>query len=842
MEVRADHRSSKPSSGAAILATFIPTFTTACIYVAIFWAIRSTYKKIYAPRTFLGTVPAKHRTPEIRPNGNKWFKDFRNLPDHFVLQHNSLDTYLFLRFFKLIIAICFVGVLLTWPVLLPVNVNAGGSARELDRLSFSNVDNNDSLWAHTIIAWLFFAFIFAVLVYERLRLVGIRQAHYLNEPHSERLSARTVLFTNVPHDALLPDNLERYFGKEAQRAWPVKDAGDLEDLVDARKAAAIDLEGVEFDLIHKAAKRTGARDVETGTSVPQHERPATRNPPLIGSKSDAITSKRQAVVDLDKKIATHRLAPSRTLPEQAGIFVAFVDQAAAHRAYENIRFKLPAIPFAERYLDVQPKEVLWKNLTMPTSIRLTKSSAALAFVIVFTIFFSIPIGLIGTLSNAEYLADEVSWLAWIKDLPPVILGLLTGLLPPFLVSEFTSYVPKLFRHIARLSGEPTIRQAELLTQAWYFVFQVFQVFLVTTFSSGAAAVVGKIMRDPQSAPDLLAESLPKASNFYLTYIILQGTTGAADNLLNYSDLFEYLFYVRFWDKTPRQKFQDYAQMKGFNWAKLLPKFTNMFVIAVVYSVIAPLVLGFATVGFSIFYLAYRYNCLYVYQSKIDSHGEAYRRALQQMTTGIYLAELCLIGLFGARQAGAQTTLMVVLLVLTAIANLIADRVLKPLEILLGLDGWTDQEVPLLAQEDNIDQDDDHNLHIASHYRRMGMTKVPRSVANRMIAACDAVITSARANCRSWLVDPSARIDEDENTSLDEETLKNAYTNPAFTSKVPKLWIPRDPEGIVSKEEIQLNKDAGIPSTDESASIDKQGRLRWEQEFEKVPIWKAPSLI
>lgn len=840
MDVRADHRSSKPVSAAAILATFVPTFITACVYIGIFWSIRSTYKKIYAPRTFLGTVPAKHRTPEIRQNGNKWFKDFRSLPDHFVLQHNSLDTYLFLRFFKLIIVICFIGVLLTWPILLPVNANAGGNAEELDTLSFSNVANNNSLWAHTVVAWLFFGIIFAVLVYERLRLVGIRQAHYLNEPHSERLSARTVLFTNVPHDALLPENLERYFGKEAQRSWPVKDAGDLEDLVEARKAAAMDLESAEFDLLVRAAKRS---DVENGRSVPQHQRPATREPPLIGSKIDAITSKRQAVIKLDEKITAHRLAPSRTLPEQAGVFVAFLDQAAAHRAYEHIRFKTPAIPFADRYLDVQPKEVLWKNLTTPTSVRLTKSTAALAFVIVFTIFFSIPIGLIGTLSNVGYLAEQVSWLAWIKDLPPVVFGLLTGLLPPFLISEFTSYVPKLFRHIARLSGEPTLRQAELLTQAWYFTFQVFQVFLVTTFSSGAAAVVSQIMKNPQLAPSLLAENLPKASNFYLTYIILQGTTGAADNLLNYSDLFEYLFYMRYWDKTPRQKFQDYSQMKGFNWAKLLPKFTNMFVIAVVYSVIAPLVLGFATIGFSIFYLAYRYNCLYVYQSKIDSHGEAYRRALQQMMTGVYLAELCSIGLFGARKAGAQTTLMIVLLVLTAVANLTIDRILKPLEVLLGVDGWAEQEVPLLAQEDDINPEDHPNLHIASHYRRMGLTKVPRPIAHRMIAACDVIISSARAHCRSWLSDPSARIEaEDEDTTLDEETLKNAYTNPAFTAKTPKVWIPRDLDGAVSKEEIQLNKEAGIPSTDESASIDGKGRLHWERDFEKVPVWKAPSLI
>ena len=92
--------------------------------------------------------------------------------------------------------------------------------------------------------------------------------------------------------------------------------------------------------------------------------------------------------------------------------------------------------------------------------------AALAFIIVFTIFFAIPVGLISTLSNVKSLANRYDWLDWINRLPPWILGLLTGLLPPYLVSEFVSYVPKLFRHVAKRAGEPTVPQAELKTQAW----------------------------------------------------------------------------------------------------------------------------------------------------------------------------------------------------------------------------------------------------------------------------------------------------------------------------------------------------------------------------------------
>jgi len=520
------------------------------------------------------------------------------------------------------------------------------------------------------------------------------------------------------------------------------------------------------------------------------------------------------------------------------VFVTFKSQAAAHRAYQRITLS-PRLPVQDRFLAVQPKEVLWHSVEMSTSRRLSKASLALIFVIAFTIFFSIPVGLIGTISNVKYLADRVSWLSWLNDLPPTVIGLLTGLVPPYLTSWFVSYVPKLFRHVAKLSGEPTTPQAELKTQAWYFVFQVFQVFLVTTFSSGAAAAATKIAKDPQSAPTLLAESLPKASNFYITYFILQGLGSAASTIVNYSDLFEYLFYEHFWDKSPREKFQTYASMKGTPWASWYPKFTNFLVIAIAYSCIAPVVLGFASAGIFLYYLAYRHQMLYVVQTKVDTKGEAYKRALKHMPTGIYLAELSLLGLCAARGAPVHAAFMVILLIATAILNLLLDRTLRPLELYLGVDVWQEQE-PLLAQQDGVDTDDEAARHAASHGRRLGIQKLPGNGPRIVSDHFDSIVTSAREQTESWLEESSSH-DEDELPTLKDDDMEKAYLAPALTSKTPKMWIPRDKLGV-SKEEIEQNQAEGLQTTDEGAEIDEKGSLHWDHRFENVPIYSAPKVI
>ena len=128
--------------------------------------------------------------------------------------------------------------------------------------------------------------------------------------------------------------------------------------------------------------------------------------------------------------------------------------------------------------------------------------------------------------------------------------------------------------IFKYFGSPTSTANELKVQRWFYIFQVIQVFLVTAVFSGAATVVAQLLdklKNPTTVPELLARQLPKSANFYLTYFLIQGSTTAADNMLNYSDLLFYLFYDQFLDKTPRHKFNRFTSMKGIAWGKVYPK-------------------------------------------------------------------------------------------------------------------------------------------------------------------------------------------------------------------------------------------------------------------------------
>lgn len=88
-----------------------------------------------------------------------WIKDFKNLKDEYILDHQSIDGYLFVRFFKMMIVLSFLGCVITWPVLFPVNATGGAGQKQLDMISMSNVSqtktNVNRYYAHAIVSVIF---------------------------------------------------------------------------------------------------------------------------------------------------------------------------------------------------------------------------------------------------------------------------------------------------------------------------------------------------------------------------------------------------------------------------------------------------------------------------------------------------------------------------------------------------------------------------------------------------------------------------------------------------------------------------------------------------------------
>lgn len=365
--------------------------------------------------------------------------------------------------------------------------------------------------------------------------------------------------------------------------------------------------------------------------------------------------------------------------------------------------------------------------------------------------------------------------------------------------------------------------------------------MVTALSSSASAVVTQIITDPGSATNLLAGNLPKSSNFYISYLLLQGLSIAGGAFLQIVGLI--LFYVlgKLFDNTPRKQWTRWNILSGLGWGTVFPIYTNLAVIAMVYSIMSPLILAFAALAFAVLYFAYLHNFLYVYSQSIDTGGMVFPRAIWQSFTGIYILEVCMTGLYGIRTAVPQTILMAITIPITAIYQILLEwKIERKLEFLdvteddleAGDDhtvkgGTPTEEKTSAIETTNPNSESTHGDKSATAQGGAGVQGTGAGVASTGGTSAP----GAEGQVGNQAVDAVATELAVKNAKgpVRGQSGMNDYHHPAVTAPVPVIWIAEDPLGI-SKEEIRDTEAAGdIKITDGGAVLSDKNKLSWSED-------------
>lgn len=155
------------------------------------------------------------------------------------------------------------------------------------------------------------------------------------------------------------------------------------------------------------------------------------------------------------------------------------------------------------------------------------------------------------------------------------------------------------------------------------------------------------MNNPSSVPSLLAQNLPKASNFFLTYIILQGLSGTASGFLQVVPLVLYYFKLFILGSTPRSIYKIKYTLRSVAWGTLWPSTTLLVVITLAYSIISPIINGLAWVTFYFFYQLWKYQFLWQLEQPTnrETGGLFFPKAIHHVFVGMYIMQICLAALF-----------------------------------------------------------------------------------------------------------------------------------------------------------------------------------------------------
>jgi hypothetical protein len=575
--------------------------------------------------------------------------------------------------------------------------------------------------------------------------------------------------------------------------------------------------------------------------------------PLIGKNVDTIYHCRRELARLNLEIEMDQETPER-YPLMNSAFVQFNQQVAAHMACQSVSHHVPQ-HMCPRHIEVNPNDVIWGNMKMQWWERYIRSGLIIGATGGLIIGWAFPVAFVGLISQVNYLTDTFSWLHWLDDLPDSVLGLISGVLPPLLLGILMALLPMILRLFARIQGCHTGMAIERSVQGMYFAFLFIQVFLVVSISSGITAVIEEISNQPFAAPEILAQNLPKASNFFFSYLLLQAFSVGGAALVQIATLITNFLLAPILDITARDKFTRATALMEIKWGTFFPVYTNLACIGIVYSIISPLILVFNMITFSLFWIVYRYNLLFVVNFRFDTGGLLFPRAINQLFTGIYVMEVCLVGLFflvrdtqGSVACAPHALIMIIATILTIVYQFTLNQAFGPLLTYL----------PITLEDDAVIRDEEFAKEQDERRRKnlLGKEEQPGENLNDLLEAreraeeegsssielknmekptrptIEDVETGGSGSIPNQAVELFQDIaDEIEDLTPEERDalVARAFQHPAIRAKRPVIWIPRDDLGV-SDDEIRrtMKFSEKVWISNEYAGLDRKGKVRYSR--------------
>ncbi|KAG9226508.1 hypothetical protein CCMSSC00406_0005825 [Pleurotus cornucopiae] len=699
------------------------------VEVGAFVVLKQRFGRIYQARTYL--PPVDKRSQKLPSGPWRWVPAILHSPLEDIIHKNGLDAYMFLRYIRLLIIIFLIFTLLTFPIVIPLDAIGLDTGRTgLDRITWSNLADSDEqirFVGHIILAYLLTGIVVFMIRREMNHFVHMRHQFLLSESHSRLPQARTVLITAVP-DELGDEHALRTFASftpgGVDRVWLYRDTKALNKIFEERRKLCSKLEKAISKLLRKATEtwRTQERvhkkdvklrkkqqkkmkDVEKDHNllphelerppasfelldelVPRGERPRHRVGllGLIGRKVDTVDWCKEEISRLNIEIAEARshVVNGKFL---GSAFIRCRLQMGAHVLAQCVSFHEPNT-MNNKWMEAHPKDIVWRNLddgALEMKWRYVTSWVATVGLL---IALSFPVAFVGTLSNVDNLCERVRWLSWVCRVPKPLPGLIQGVLPPILLAILFALLPFILRALAWYECIPRYSLMSVSVYKRFFLFLVIDGFLIVTITSGITEAIEDILEQPTQTVSKLAQELPGASVFFLTYMITQGLAGAGGALIQLMPLI--LHYIQKWflGRTPRQAYRVNYLMPAADLETILPRLSLLATIGFAYSIIAPLISLLALVSFIMFFIAWKFLFTQVFDQPDESEtgGMYFPMAMSNLFIGLYIKQITLACLFFLKISVSKETslaggiLMIILFVFTLMSQLFIKNSFDPI--------------------------------------------------------------------------------------------------------------------------------------------------------------------
>ena len=695
---------------------------------------------MFEPRQFTRA----HRSPAPFAGGGglfAWAVEAYQTSDEDLLKSVGLDTFMFLRFLRIGARMTFIGTLLSM-ILIPVY--ATGEGRGVETESFNMLTlarvgpGSDRLWATLLCEWLFVAFILRSLWCE-WELYAKHRYHFLahgdvDTPDEFRYACRVEhLPRRLRSNRTLRTYFERLFPDQVQQVSVCLSTTKLDNLVADRHNKIVALEkAVAFTHAKPDKPAPTMKDgVKLGCcggtkveSIPFLQREIDR----LNSEIDTERSILYSLVDADEVVKIEQalqveqnkveeIDESDFTPIEMGIAecggVAISEEhdqtttaddedveeedpkvdgqtsATAFVTFTSLRSKQAAVQVEisgkKDKVDIfpapEPAGIIWSNVTVSLSRQRIAELIASCFWITGIIFWAVPVSFVVSIANLNGILQAFGFAA--ADPNTFWYGLLTGLLPVIalqvlmivLYMAIVACATKFIRY-------KSMPEVDAYAYYWHQLFQFANLWLVLIGGS-AFNQIDSIIEEPTSISKVIAASMPAASIFFVNMILVGtfGSFGLQLSLLPTYGVTLIMNMIQPEAQRTQRMLDDARKPPSLTWGKQIPGMVFVFLVAIMYFPIVPIMEAFALIYFAGHYLVFKHQCLHVYAQEFEGGGvTTWGTLFAFLMSALYMSELVFVAYMGLKEGAIQGALGFVPFAVTILVHRLLNRnIRQPLE-------------------------------------------------------------------------------------------------------------------------------------------------------------------
>lgn len=275
----------------------------------------------------------------------------------------------------------------------------------------------------------------------------------------------------------------------------------------------------------------------------------------------------------------------------------------------------------------EPRDILWQNIYYSKGARRTREFIAEFLCLFIVAFYVVPVALVSLLVSESALISISPRLNQLDKASAIFSAAIATVQPMCLVG-IQMLLPPLFIRICQTEGILSFSEAQMRAFSRYFMFQVLNIFLVTSIAGSVFDLVAIIIETPESAFEMLGNSLPRMSSFFVSFVTIKTFVGLGVEISRIVSIMQSsLLLLIFPNSTLRAKRSTRLSMRAiddpgwFMYHKVLAQDMLVVVISVVFAVVAPIVLVPCALFCFVSRIIWTHQFLYVYESAFETGGK-----------------------------------------------------------------------------------------------------------------------------------------------------------------------------------------------------------------------------